>query len=223
MNLKEYPNREILAITLTNVLITELQMHLRHNDQVSLVVPGGTTPKPIFESLNSANLDWQRVNIFLTDERWVPLNNPRSNAGMINQCFLLNQAAKANFFTYYNSNKSTNNAIEFASEKLAPMLPITIALMGMGADGHVASLFPNTAKLATALAPDAPILVPQRPESEPELRVTLSAKTLNAALSKHLLIFGDLKRKVLETAIDSDPMEMPVNAVLSNTIVHWAP
>ncbi|MCY4303245.1 MAG: 6-phosphogluconolactonase [Aestuariivita sp.] len=223
MILKKYSNRQVLVTNLATFLISELEAHLRQNDQVSFVVPGGTTPRPVFEHLHSANLDWQRINVFLTDERWVPINNPRSNAGMIGQYFLKNKAARANFFAYYNCTQSINEAVDFTTKKLTPMLPITVLLMGMGVDGHVASLFPGTAELATALAPDAPVLLPQRPQTESEVRVSLSARTLNSALSKHLLIFGDLKRQVLEQAIDFDQKEMPVNAVLSNTTVHWAP
>ncbi|MEE4346502.1 MAG: 6-phosphogluconolactonase, partial [Paracoccaceae bacterium] len=80
MTLNEYPDREMLAINLANVLAGKLTATLMHEDRATLVVPGGTTPGPIFDALCDADLDWSRVDVMLSDERWVPQDDPRSNA-----------------------------------------------------------------------------------------------------------------------------------------------
>ena len=101
-------------------------------------------------------------------------------------------------------------------------LPIDGLLIGMGADMHTASLFPGEAGLQAALDPQAPVLLPVRPETQPETRVSFSARVLNEAVSKHLLITGTEKREALERARHLSPMEAPIRAVLDDISVHWA-
>jgi 6-phosphogluconolactonase len=88
---------------------------------------------------------------------------------------------------------------------------------------HTASLFPGVDGLEAALAPNAPILAVMRPDSQPEPRISLSARVLDAAISKHLVIYGDAKREALERAKSLPPEEAPIQAVLSEMTVHWAP
>jgi 6-phosphogluconolactonase len=92
----------------------------------------------------------------------------------------------------------------------------------MGADGHVASLFPGADRLAEGLAPDAPPLLPIRAPAAPEPRVTLTLPVLRAAFAVHLLITGADKRAVVEGARGADPMDLPVAAIIDLATVHWA-
>ncbi|MGR3608705.1 MAG: 6-phosphogluconolactonase, partial [Sulfitobacter sp.] len=71
MNLIDYADREILAMDVANLIAGELKNALLAHDTVSFAVPGGTTPGPIFDSLSGVNLDWARVQVMLSDERWV--------------------------------------------------------------------------------------------------------------------------------------------------------
>ena len=94
----------------------------------------------------------------------------------------------------------------------------------MGDDMHTASLFPGADQLAAALAHDAPPLIAMRAPGAPEVRVTLSAPVLDAALSKHIIITGQAKRDALEKAKEiGDPMQAPILSVLNGATIHWAP
>jgi 6-phosphogluconolactonase len=88
---------------------------------------------------------------------------------------------------------------------------------------HTASLFPEADQLKEAMAPKAPVLMAMRAPGAPEPRITLSARVLDGALAKHIVIFGDEKRKALEVARHKNPLDAPVAAVLTGATVHWAP
>ncbi|MDU9003856.1 6-phosphogluconolactonase [Sedimentitalea todarodis] len=222
MNIIEYADRELAAIDLANVIAGDLESALFTHDRASLAVPGGTTPGPIFDVLCAADLDWSRVHVFATDERWVPQNDPRSNAGLIASRLLTGRAAAATLLPFYAPAQEPESVLPEIEAQLAPELPVSVLLLGMGVDMHTASLFPGVAGLAEALSEDAPVLSVLRPEGVPETRVSLSAWVLNGAMSKHLVIFGADKRAALERARKLSPEEAPVRAVLDEMTIHWA-
>lgn len=222
MNIIEYADREMAAIDLANVLAGDLKTVLLTQEHASLAVPGGTTPGPIFDALCAADLDWDRVHVFATDERWVPLNDPRSNAGLIRARLLTGPAAAATLVPFYASADRPESVLDDIQTRLASELPVSVLLLGMGTDMHTASLFPGVAGLQDALREDAPILSVLRPEGVPETRISLSARVLNGAMSKHLVIFGADKRSALEAAMKLPPIEAPVRAVLDEMTIHWA-
>lgn len=218
----EYQDREILAIDLANKLAGDIRAALGHEDRVALAVPGGTSPGPVFDDLCAADLDWSRVDVFLTDERWVPADHPRSNTALLRQRLLVDRAEKARYLPLYADAPQPEGALEALAAPIAQELPLAVVLLGMGTDMHTASIFPGADQLETALSPKAPILVPMRAPGAPEPRITLSAPILNGALRKHVLIFGADKRAALENARGKPASEAPINAVLSDAIVHWA-
>ncbi|MFT4961576.1 MAG: 6-phosphogluconolactonase [Paracoccaceae bacterium] len=222
MNFMEYPDRDMLAIDLANMLAGEIKTCLLTHDQASFVVPGGTTPGAIFDALCAADLDWSRVHVLPSDERWVLPDDPRSNARLIRERLLVNRAAQAQLVPLYAKADQPEAVLDAIAETLKPHLPISVLLLGMGADMHTASLFPGVDGLAAALDPQAGTLGIMRPESVPEARVTLTAQVLDGALSKHLVIFGADKRAALDRATNLPPEQAPVNAVLSGMTVHWA-
>lgn len=222
MNFLEYPDRDMLAIDLANVLADEIETCLLHHEHASFVVPGGTTPGPIFDALCAADLDWSRVHVMPSDERWVSPDDPRSNARLIRERLLVNRAAKARLLPLYAQAEQPETVLDEIAKTLAPELPISVLLLGMGEDMHTASMFPGVDGLAAALDPHAGTLATMRPESVPEARVTLTAQVLDGALSKHLVIYGANKRAALDRATNLPPEQAPVNAVLSGMTVHWA-
>ncbi|MBS0123041.1 6-phosphogluconolactonase [Thetidibacter halocola] len=217
-----YPDRDMLAIDLANRLAGELRQALAHADRVTLAVPGGTSPGPVFDDLCAADLDWSRVDVLLTDERWVPEDSPRSNTALLRRRLLTDRAAAARLLPLYRPDMECDAAAAALAETIAPELPLAVVLLGMGADMHTASLFPGADRLDEALSRDAPVLVPMRAPGAPEPRVTLSGPVLNGALHKHVLIFGAEKRAALEGARGKPAHEAPINAVLDGAVVHWA-
>lgn len=222
MELVEYPDRELMMISLADRLASELATAVRGKDSVSFCVPGGTTPGPVFDTLSGIGIDWDRVTVFLNDERWVPESHVRSNARLVRQRLLAGRAAAAHFLPFYADTPEPEQALDALTSALSPHLPIDVLLLGMGADMHTASLFPGADRLAEALAPDAPVLMALRAAGAGEPRVTLTARVLADAMACHILITGPEKRAALDRAQGLPAEEAPVNAVLANATVHWA-
>ncbi len=222
MNIIEYADREMLVMNVANRLAGKLKSALSGNERATFAVPGGSTPGPIFEMLSATDIDWARVDVLLTDERWVGEDDERSNARLVKEHLLTGHAATAHFVSFYREGLSPGEGAEEVAPALAPYLPLSVALMGMGDDMHTASLFPGDPSLPAALAPDAPLLCPVYPESQSTARVTLPAHVLNGALNKHLVIFGAEKRAALKRAESLNPDEAPIAALLDELEVYWA-
>jgi 6-phosphogluconolactonase len=222
MNFKEYADREMLAMAVADRIAGELQNALLGNDFATIALPGGTTPAPIFDMLNDIDLDWHKVRVLLTDERWVPESDDQSNAALLRRHLLIGRAADAQFIPYFQPDLTPQEGCAAMAETLKDVLPLSIALLGMGADMHTASLFPGAEGLDAALASDAPALCPVTPDNQPTARVTLSAPVLDDAMTKHLVIFGDAKRAAVERAASLSRQEAPITAVWEGATIHWA-
>ena len=222
MKLEIYPDREMMMLGLANRLAGELADFIRRDGKASFCVPGGTTPGPIFDTLSGVDLDWQHISVFLNDERWVPETDARSNTALIRQRLIRGRAAAATLIPLYADTVQPEDSLDTLSIGIAPHLPISVLLLGMGTDMHTASLFPGADRLAEGLAHDAPVLLPMRAEAAGEPRVTLSARVLRDAMSCHILITGAEKRAALDRAQTLTDLEAPVRSVLANATVHWA-
>lgn len=222
MNIQEYADREMLAIDLANILAGELKTCLMNHDHASFAVPGGSSPGHVFDALSGTSLDWGRVHVLPTDERWVPEGHERSNARLIRERLLTGQASGGVYVPLYREGMEPEAALDDIGKALEPEMPISILLLGMGPDMHTASLFPGAPGLDEALAGKAGPVAVLRPETQPDVRISLTAPVLDGAMSKHLLIFGQDKREALERAMTMPPEEAPIQAVLTEMTVHWA-
>ena len=221
MHLETYPDSEMMMMDLANRIAGELNTCLFEHPWASLAVPGGSTPGPMFDALSAADLDWSRVHVFLTDERRVPADHPRSNERLVRERLLTGRASAAEFVRLV---PETDADWANVRARLDKELPISILLLGMGADMHTASLFPGAPELGDALAQHAPSLMAiTPPDSDLEPRLTLSARVLKGAMATHVLITGDEKRASVERARKLSPREAPIAAVLGSATVHWAP
>ena len=222
MTLKEYPDRELMMLSLADRLAGELGSLLRMRERVGFAVPGGTTPGPVFDVLADVDLDWSRVDVVLTDERWLPEGAARSNTRLVRKRLLQGRAAAARLVPMHAETDTPEAALEQLTEGLTPCLPLGIVLLGMGADLHIASLLPGAEGLATALSEAAPPIMAMRAPGFAEPRVTLTAPVINGAMHAHVLITGPEKRAALERAERLDLLEAPARIVLDHATIHWA-
>ncbi|MFE3837036.1 6-phosphogluconolactonase [Pseudogemmobacter sonorensis] len=222
MNFHAYPDRDLMYLSLANTIAGELADFIRREGRATLSVPGGTTPGPVFDILSGVDLDWGLVSVVLNDERWVPDHSDRSNTRLLRERLLQGPAARARLIPLVAPAAAPEQALPDLIRGLEPHLPVSVLLLGMGADMHTASLFPGGEGLAEALSPEAPPLVAMRAEAAVEPRVTLSAPVLRAAFKIHLLITGEAKKLALEQATGLPPEAAPIRVVLDQAEVHWA-
>jgi len=222
MNFKSYPDRDMMMIGLADRIATQLREAIRNDGHATLSVPGGTTPGPIFDTLSDIDLEWDKVAVLLNDERWVDEDSPRSNTRLIRERLLTGRAAAATLVPLYADAPRPEDKMDELAAGIAPHLPISVLLLGMGADMHTASLFPGADRLEEALSDDAPIVLAMRAETAGEPRITLSAPVLRDAMHIHILITGAEKRAAIEAAQSLPETQAPVRAVLKNATVHWA-
>jgi 6-phosphogluconolactonase len=221
MKLEVYPDREFLMLGLANTIAGQLADFLRRDGRATLSVPGGTTPGPIFDTLSGVDLDWQNVAVVLNDERWVPEGSDRSNTRLVRQRLIRGRAAQARLVPLYAPAPQPEDMLQALEDGLRPHLPISVLLLGMGADMHTASLFPGADRLEEALTSSA-LIMAMRAEAAGEPRVTLTAPVLRDAFHIHVLITGPEKRAALDRALTLPPHEAPIRAVLDTATVHWA-
>lgn len=209
--------------------VAALGKDLSDTGHARLLVSGGSTPAPVYQQLALQPLDWARVEIALVDERWLPIGDPDSNARLIEETLLTGLAALANFNPIRMPGQDFSSAVLAANESSSPA---TIALLGMGPDGHTASLFPNMQGLDQALDSLAYYVGVDAggcPGAGPwQQRVSLTPAGLAKAATRLLLIRGEQKRELIQRALaGSDPHELPIRAVFplpgAPLRIHWCP
>ncbi len=211
VRMKTFPDRMAASEAAATLMADALRQRLDRDAVGSIAVSGGSTPAACLQALAELPLDWQRVAVTLTDERLVAATDPRSNEKMVREQLLRNHAANARFSRL--------------TEEQLPELPMPFAasLIGMGEDGHFASLFPDLPGLPELLDPDSPPAVKKvRSSASDVLRLTLNLSALLASDEIVLLAFGDAKRAIIEASVGH-----PVDALLTQTrtpvTVVWAP
>ena len=216
----------VLADQLAAAVAVQLTDAIQQQGTATLVVSGGRSPVAFFHSLIKQPVDWSRVVVSLADERWVPVEHADSNAGLLKKHLLQGPAAKARFVGLYNVAANLEEAAQQADRQLAELPPIDVLILGMGDDGHTASLFPNSPNLAEALKPDGtrrcwPMLAP----TVPHQRLTMSRALLATANFTVLSISGSSKLTTLSAALASnDVAAMPIRAFLQPTLeIYWCP
>lgn len=221
--IRTYPSRADLARDVAGLLADRLRQRIAASGRASLAVAGGTTPGPMLRALGRHDLAWDRVVVTLTDERWVPASSDRSNQRLVQETLLQGNAAVAEFVPLYTGEPEPPPGLAGVCDDLAgAVLPLDIAVLGMGEDMHTASLFPGAADLNLALSASARPAVAMTPPGADEARVTLSAPVLRSA-ERHILITGAGKLAALDRArAIGDPVRAPVCAVLDGATVHYA-
>lgn len=211
----EYADRATASAAAADIIEAALAHRLREHDEASLILSGGNTPRRTFEELASRPVPWQRVRLTMTDERWVPPDHGDSNERQLRDSLMRGAAAKASLLSLYRSDESIEQAQDSLASALRELpLPFACALVGMGEDGHFASIFPDAANLDELLDADGQQLVMAvTTDASPHPRMTLTLAALSRSDEIVLLVFGAAKRQVLDDAM-STPGTYPVSALL---------
>ncbi|WP_296253638.1 6-phosphogluconolactonase [Pseudomonas sp. UBA4194] len=220
----DFVSPPLLAEALAGKVAEQLRDAIERQGVATLVVSGGRSPVTFFQCLARQTLDWSRVVITLADERWVPVEHVDSNAGLLKRYLLVGAVAKARFISLYQTTASQEEAAEAADRLLAELPPIDVLILGMGDDGHTASLFPASPNLSQALdlANERrcwPMLAP----SVPHQRLSMSRALLASARFKVLSVQGEAKLTTLRTALAGDDIaQMPIRAFLHSALdIYW--
>ncbi|MEX0729351.1 MAG: 6-phosphogluconolactonase [Aquisalimonadaceae bacterium] len=222
---RRFEDSGTLAEALADEVAARLDHALSERERASLIVSGGSTPISLFRELRTRPLPWLRIDVTLADERWVEPDHPDSNERLVRRELLQDAAAAANLIPLKTPADTPDAAIGECSARLSHLFtPFDVVILGMGNDGHTASLFPHTAALDIGLQPDGDaLLVSCHPAEAPHARLSM---TLSALLNtRHLVlhITGKDKRQVLEKALTGTEIRaMPIRALLqqNRTPIH---
>lgn len=213
--MRSFESPKALAEALADEVAAELSRALDDRPQASLVVSGGSTPRLFFEALATRPLDWRRVLVTLADERWVPPDDAASNQGLLVRHLLRGEAASARLVPLWSDSESHLEAARRAEKALAALpRPFDVVVLGMGTDGHVASLFPQR---AAGMSPSDPAVVAvDAPTGGGHPRLSLSLPTLLDSRRLVLHLVGDAKRRVLRRILEPGAMteSPPIRAVV---------
>lgn len=205
MHWHQQADKAQLAQALSDAITEQLLSSISANDSASLVVSGGSTPAPVFAKLASADIPWSKVQVTLADERWVAPGHADSNESLVRDTLLVDKASSATFVSLFRSDVKPEQAVADVAADLRKMrLPFSAVILGMGGDGHTASLFPdaNADELSSAMAldntDDVAIL---HPPSVSQVRITLTRAALLNADHRYLHITGNDKETVLADAL----------------------
>jgi 6-phosphogluconolactonase len=226
--LMQFRSRTDAAEMLAGSLADTMRAAAAAQGSASLVVSGGESPLGLFGLLRTIRLPWESVTVLPSDERWVDPHDASSNEGMIRRELLQGPVAAARFVSLYRPGLEPDEAVAELNDAMSAIRwPLDAVVLGMGADGHTASLFPNSPDIESALRSDDPIIV-QRPPHLPHARLSLTSAALTNANEIKLLFFGGEKLDVFLRAMEpGDVAELPIRAIIHQTdvpvTVYWAP
>jgi 6-phosphogluconolactonase len=224
-----YPDRKRLFAGLSADFSERLASILQKKRKASLALAGGTTPGPLYEALSHMPFNWEKVSVTLTDERWVSPEDPASNEYLVRDLLLKRRAADATFIPFKTNHAKASGGAATTEKRISPIMPFDIVLLGMGPDGHIASLIPGAEGFDAAANPEgtkkvAGIHAPGA-AGAPE-RMTLTVPGILASKRVILLFMGQDKMTIYNEAKEGKGSS-PVKDLLAQkkTPIHaiWAP
>jgi len=218
---------ESLDIDLSHRIGQLLTQSIAENGCASIAVSGGRSPIGLFEELSKINLDWSKVELTLVDERWVNAENEDSNELLVRKHLIKNKATQVKFFPIKNSAKSAEEGQILHEQILQQVkLPFDVIILGMGDDGHTASLFPCCKELTQAMDPNnKQKCIVTKPKNAPYERISLTFSTIIKAKQLILHLRGSSKLQTFEFAMTlKDSNKMPIYAFMEQPLkIYWSP
>lgn len=202
---------ESLAISVSHAL----ELVIKAKGWAVLAVSGGKSPVPMFERLRYRPIRWEAVTVTLVDERAVPPDHPDSNGALVRNHLLREGAGVAGWAPLIRDEAEAASPLQAVQRLNASFQQPDVVVLGMGEDGHTASLFPDAPELQTGLSEPEPRYLVTHPSTAPHARVTLNLAALLAAERTFLAITGEKKNAVLEQALQAPTPSLPVSVVLA--------
>lgn len=232
LNEQFFESKDQMTAALSELLETQLASGIEQDGSAVLMVSGGSSPAPAYKYLSSVPLDWKNIKVAMVDERWVDADHEKSNEAFIKSTLLQNYAAEAEFITMKNSAQTAVLGQAECESAYQSLKKPDVTILGMGPDGHTASLFPHAEGLEAGLQGDALVCAINAIESEVTgsitERISLSLNGIAQAKKVVLLISGDTKKAVYEEAkTPGSAFDVPLRAVLNHNdidlTVFWCP
>jgi 6-phosphogluconolactonase len=229
LQIKTFDDRGALDEHLAQDVWQSLNDAIVARGRASLVVSGGSTPKGFFAALTRKKLDWDKLTVTLADDRWVPPAHADSNERLVRENLLVGSAAAARFIPLVTEDPHPGVAVSTISRSLADLGTADVMILGMGDDGHFASLFPGSDSLESGLAMDSrQSFIAVDPPVAPHARMSMTLPRIVDTRRLILHIVGEGKRALLhEAARLGDASILPIVAVIEarspQAEVYWAP
>ncbi len=226
----DFSDRGVLADALAGAVAGNLRAAVAERASAVLALSGGTTPALFLRRLAAQALDWSRIIVTLCDERWVPPTHARSNARLVRENLLQGAAAAARFEPLFADAPQPETVLAEITRRIDALpLPFDAVVLGLGLDGHTASLFPDADSLVQALDPKgAASVLPMRAPSAGEPRITLTLPVLAGARNLYLqiegadklVVFGRIMRA--EGALAASPLRALIQHAAAPLDVYWS-
>ena len=224
----EFENTSALDIALAEKVVALLSADIEARGAASLVVSGERTPMGFFHLLSQQLLDWSAVTVTLADERWVDADHQDSNEKLVRENLLINEAHQAQFISLKNAALNAVDGESECEQALAATGQFTVVILGMGDDGHTASLFPGADALALGLSMDSGrTAIAVTPTVAPHQRMSMTLPRLLDTQQLIIHISGSNKQALLQAAQSGDDAEeLPIRAILNQQVaplaIYWA-
>ncbi|MGE3302843.1 MAG: 6-phosphogluconolactonase [Hyphomonadaceae bacterium] len=217
-------SRAALAALAADEIAAALRAAIAAHGRASFAAAGGSTPGETYDALSRAELDWAHVDVTLTDERWVDVRSPQSNERMLRERLLVHAARAACFTPLKGRRGGVEDGAKAADRAVRALAPFDVTLLGVGEDGHFASLFPGHAVATQGLDPHGArfciAVAPASPAPDlPRVSLTLAALLQSALIV--VLATGEAKRRVIEAPGDT-PLAHLFKAARTPVRVLWA-
>lgn len=210
-----FPEAADAQAGMADSILGHLTQALGERGVATLALSGGRSPRPVLERLSHAALDWSKVTVLLVDDRWVDPSSPDSNERLVREALLRNAAAAARFVPMKNGFADPYAGAAACEAAYAALpWPLDVVVLGMGEDGHTASLFPAAKELAHGLSTTERVLAVTPPVA-PHQRMSLSASSILDSRVILLQLSGAAKLPVYEAALAGGPVEQyPIRVAL---------
>ena len=229
-NWHQFDSRDAMVAALKSAIGARLSAAIASGRRASWAVSGGSTPAPLFQAMQNDPLTWGQIDVALVDERWVAFDHPRSNEAFVAANLKGGNASTAHIVGMKTDHAKAADAVGAVNKRYSKIAqPFDSVLLGLGGDGHTASLFPGAEGLTAAFNPAADTcvaLTANRSDvtGDEVERMSLSASAIARAPHVTLMIMGAAKKQVLEAALAPNS-DLPIGRLhkMKSFDVYWAP